>query len=186
VYIVRKALHLFMSSRMVEAEEVCLPGSDHKMYHSLGYSLIQALKSLATFEEDDLEHAIELCRNTSVITQLVRKTESGWLASANRLAKGAVSIAGLKAMTVVERHAELCHTECMTLKSVLGIIYAGDFVAFLKEALNMRQAYATYRNLGQPELVRWRFCLRPQLTNAASSGCSQVYRDGRRGCAVGV
>jgi len=50
---------------------------------------------------------------------------------------------------VIERHAELCYAECTLLKAVLGIIYAGDFVAFLKEALNMRQAYGTYRNLGQ-------------------------------------
>jgi len=83
------------------AQEVCLPGSDHKMYHSLGYSLIQALKSLATFEEEDLEHAIELCRNTSVITQLVRKTESGWIASASRLAKGSTSLSALKGMVSI-------------------------------------------------------------------------------------
>ena len=29
----------------------------------------------------------------------------------------------------------------------MGIIFSGDFLAFLKEALNLRSAYATYRSL---------------------------------------
>lgn len=72
------------------------------MYYSLGYSLIQALKSLATFEEDDLELAIELCRKTMVITQLVRKANHGWLESASRIAKGSTSLHSIKGMVSPE------------------------------------------------------------------------------------
>ena len=68
-------------------------------------------------------------------------------------------------MTVVQRHAELIWAECTLLKvrlhvdsscvggltdvarqAVLGIIYSGDFIAFLKEALNMRAATAVYKS----------------------------------------
>jgi hypothetical protein len=41
-------------------------------------------------------------------------------------------------MTKVQRHAELVYAECLLLKAIIGIIYSGDFLAFVKEALNMR------------------------------------------------
>lgn len=128
---------------------MCLTGADHKMYYSVGYSLIQALKSLATFEEEDLEGAIESCRQSAQLAHLARKRDHGWLESASRLAKGSTSLHSIKTMDIVQLHAELVYAECTLLKAVLGIIYAGDFVAFLKEALNMRAAHGTYRNLAK-------------------------------------
>lgn len=34
-------------------------------------------------------------------------------------------------------------------QAVVGIIYSGDFIAFLKEAINMRNAYAIFRTLAK-------------------------------------
>lgn len=50
-------------------------------------------------------------------------------------------------MTDVERHAELCYQESILMKAVLGILYAGDWFAFIKEALNLRSANIAYRNM---------------------------------------
>ncbi|BGP52632.1 hypothetical protein JCM8202v2_000188 [Rhodotorula sphaerocarpa] len=151
VKIVWEALSLFLSSRMKEAEEICLTGSDHRLYFAVGYALIQAIKSMATFEPNDLEDAIECCRNTISIAQLLRKHDYGLLARVGSIAKGSASVASVRSMTPVQRHAELVYAECTLLKAraVLSMAYAGDFVAFLKEALNMRSAYSTYRTLEQ-------------------------------------
>ncbi|GAA6038616.1 hypothetical protein JCM8097_009449 [Rhodosporidiobolus ruineniae] len=144
-----KAMHLFMSSRMIEAEEICLSGSDHRLYYSVGYALIQSIKSLATFEPEDLEAAIQCCRDSIHITQLLRKKDHGLFERVGSIAKGTTSVHSIKTMTLVQRHAELVYAECTLLKAVLGIIYSGDFLAFLKEALNMRNAYAIYRTLAK-------------------------------------
>ena len=40
----------------------------------------------------------------------------------------------IKGMTEVERHAELVYAESMYEKAVLGIVYSGDWLAFIKEA----------------------------------------------------
>lgn len=149
ITIVWEALHLFLSSRMKEAEEICLTGSDHRLYFAVGYSLIQAIKSMATFEPDDLEDAIRCCRNTLHIAQLLRKQDYGLLARVGSLAKGSASVASVRAMTPTQRHAELVYAECTLLKATLSMAYSGDIVAFLKEALNMRSAYSTYRTLAQ-------------------------------------
>ena len=71
-------------------------------------------------------------------------------------------------MTDVERHAELIYAETMFEKAIIGIVYSGDWLAFIKEAyvfllplslittcnnpllsINMRAAIAIYRQLGQ-------------------------------------
>jgi hypothetical protein len=39
-----------------------------------------------------------------------------------------------KSMTPTERHAELVYTESLFEKALLGIVYSGDWLAFVKEA----------------------------------------------------
>ncbi|GAA5901953.1 hypothetical protein JCM5296_006311 [Sporobolomyces johnsonii] len=149
ISVIWKAMHLFLSSRMIEAEDICVAACDHRLYYSVGYSLIQAIKSLATFEPEDLEAAIQCCKDSILITQLLRKRDHGLFERVGTFAKGSSSVNSIKSMTLVQRHAELVYAECTLLKAVLGIIYSGDFLAFLKEALNMRNAYAIYRTLAK-------------------------------------
>ncbi|GAA5981347.1 hypothetical protein JCM10908_004077 [Rhodotorula pacifica] len=149
IKIIWEALNLFLSSEMIEAEKICQTASDHRLYFSLGYALIQSIKSMATFEPDDLEDAIRCCRSTIHIAQLLRKQDYGILARVGSIAKGSASVASVRSMTPTQRHAELVYSECTLLKAVLSMAYAGDFIAFLKEALNMRAAYSTYRTLAQ-------------------------------------
>lgn len=87
------------------------------------------IKSLATFEPEDLEAAIQCCKDSIVITQLLRKKDHGLLESVGRIAKGSTSSASIRSMNLVQRHAELIFAECLMLKAVLGIIYSGDFIA---------------------------------------------------------
>lgn len=134
---------------MIEAEEICLSAADHRLYYSVGYSLIQCIKSLMTFEPEDLDAAIQCCKDSIMITQLLRKKDHGMMENVGRLAKGSTSVGSIKSMTLVQRHAELIYAECTLLKAVIGIIYSGDFIAFLKEALNMRNAYSIYRTLAK-------------------------------------
>lgn len=73
-----------------------------------------------------------------MITQHLRKKDNSMYENMGKLVKGSTSGSAIAKMTGVQRHAELVFAECLLLKAVLGIIYSGDFVAFLKEALNMR------------------------------------------------
>ncbi|GAA95974.1 uncharacterized protein L969DRAFT_90212 [Mixia osmundae IAM 14324] len=144
-----KAMHLFMNSRMIEAEDICLAAADHRLYFSVGYSLIQSMKALISFEPEDMEAAIQCCRDSLVITNLLRKKDSGIISGIGKLVRGSSSVSVIRSMTVVERHAELIFAECTLLKSILGIIYSGDFLAFLKEAMNLRNGTFIYKYLMQ-------------------------------------
>lgn len=44
------------------------------------------------------------------------------------------SVSFVKSMTDVERHAELTYAETLFEKALLGIVYSGDWLQFIKEA----------------------------------------------------
>ena len=44
------------------------------------------------------------------------------------------SVQWIKGMTDVERHAELVYAESLFEQALLGIVYSGDWLAFIKEA----------------------------------------------------
>lgn len=111
-------MHLFMSSRMIEAEDICLSACDHRLYYSVGFALIQSIKSLATFEPEDLEAAIQCCKDSILIAQLLRKKDHGLFENVGRLAKGSTSVSSIKSMNRVQRHAELVYSECTLLKVI--------------------------------------------------------------------
>lgn len=113
-----EAMHLFMNSRMIEAEDICLRAADHRLYFSVGYTLIQCIKSLMTFEPEDLEAAVQCCKDSLIITGLLRKKDHSIGDRIGSMAKGTTSVGGIRSMTVVQRHAELVYAECLLLKAV--------------------------------------------------------------------
>lgn len=149
IKVARGALHHFLNSRMIEAEEIIAEHANKRMYYALGYGLIATMKGFMTFESEDLAVAISYCKDSMHIAHLLRK-QSNTVANLGRFVRGCGHepsvIAG---MTLVQRHAELAYAESLLLKAVLSIVYSGDFFGFVAEALNMRNAYGIYRSLGK-------------------------------------
>ncbi|KAG5640665.1 hypothetical protein DXG03_007602 [Asterophora parasitica] len=139
---IRYALQLFLSSKMVESEEFCHKSDERKerLYFATGYGLIQCVKGLMSYADEDLLAALQHARHGNHIASLHRK-KAGFFNSL-------LGSASIKSMTSVERHAELVYAESLFEKALLGIVYSGDWLAFIKEALNMRTLIGIYRQLG--------------------------------------
>ncbi|KAH7920441.1 hypothetical protein BV22DRAFT_804226 [Leucogyrophana mollusca] len=148
------ALHEFLHSRMVESEEYCnkIDPPKQRLYFATGFGLIQCVKGLMSFEDKDLLDAIGHTRHGNTIASQHRKRQSSFT---TRLAGYIVpslstsSVEWIKEMTPVERHAELVFAESLFEKSLLGVVYSGDWLAFIKEVLNMRTTMNIYRQLGK-------------------------------------
>ncbi|KAK7453411.1 hypothetical protein VKT23_011676 [Stygiomarasmius scandens] len=146
------ALELFLSSKMVESEDYCNKNDEKKerLYFATGYGLIQCVKGLMSYEDEDLLAAIEHTKHGNSIATKHRKKAAS---ITSRLAGYVVSslntsgVGFIKSMTDVERHAELVYAESLFEKALLGILYSGDWLAFIKEALHMRTTISVYRNL---------------------------------------
>lgn len=154
------AVSLFLNSRMVDAENLLSTHRSDRLYYSLGYSLITSMKALMTFEPSDLSHAVELCKGTLELANRVKnKTYPGqrsltWSERLSSTVGGVVrgsslTVEAVSRMNAEQRHAELACAEGLLLKAVVGLIYAGDFLAFLREAFNMRTASSIYRTLAK-------------------------------------
>ncbi|KAN0103880.1 Protein of unknown function (DUF3808) domain containing protein [Russula decolorans] len=128
------ALDTFLKSQMVESEEYCHRNDPKKerLYFAAGFGLIQCVKALMSYEDDDLLSAMGHTKRGNTIANEHRK-----------------KAASLATMTDVERHAELVYAESLFEKALLGIVYSGDWLAFIKEALNVRSAIQVYRQLGK-------------------------------------
>ncbi|KAK7676982.1 hypothetical protein QCA50_020011, partial [Cerrena zonata] len=148
------ALHLFLASHMVESEDYChkCDPTAERMYFSTGIGLIQCVKSLMSFEDEDLLAALGHLKRGSAIAYQHRKRAASLPTRLVGLVVGSLNTSGvgwIKSMTPVERHAELVYAESLFERAVVGIAYSGDWLAFIKEALNMRTAFNIYRQLGK-------------------------------------
>ncbi|KAI0351117.1 hypothetical protein OH77DRAFT_1430135 [Trametes cingulata] len=148
------ALHLFLGSHMVESEEYCREYDPkmERLYFATGFGLIQCVKGLMSFEDEDLVDAIAQVKHGNTIAGQHRKRAASLPTRLAGLVVGSLNTSGvgfIKSMTAVERHAELVYAESLFEKALLGIVYSGDWLAFIKEALNMRTTINIYRQLGK-------------------------------------
>jgi hypothetical protein len=100
---VRKAMDLFLSSHIPEAQEILEGKRRETMYHSIGYSFILFLKSMMTFQQSDIECAIDSLKETIQITDSLRQKGSSWLGNITSWVKG--STIDIKSMSRLHRHA---------------------------------------------------------------------------------
>jgi Protein of unknown function (DUF3808) len=145
-------LSLFLSSHMLETEswiEVNNPNRD-MLYFSSGSALIQTIKALMSYEDEDLLGAINTAKHAVNIAQQHRKKANGIYGKLSSYITGHTqSQSGLKSLTPVELHAELVFAEMTFEKALLGVVYSGDWFSFAREALAMRTSISTYRSLGK-------------------------------------
>ena len=141
---VHKGLELFLNSQMREAEALCSNGAENRLYPSLGMTLLNFVKSLMTFEPSDMQIAMKSCTHTIAIAKFLRKTP-GKLRKFVPTSKKF----DIQKMSVLERHAELVYAETLLFRALLGVIYSGDTIGIVRQALNLRTSFTVLRNMLQ-------------------------------------
>ena len=75
------------------------------------------------------------------IAKVLRKRPAGLSRLVN------TRIPPLSAMTLLQRHAELVYGQSVLCKALLGIVYAGDSVAVIRQTVYLRAAYQTFSQM---------------------------------------
>ncbi|KAL1925592.1 uncharacterized protein VTP21DRAFT_475 [Calcarisporiella thermophila] len=143
---VRRALDLFLDSRMNDAESLLLKGYGTSLYFTLGYGVLSCFRALLTFHQDDLDTAMKAFNNTINLANSMRKKDSIF-GSVTSLVRGGPSIRHLKSMTPRQRHAELVFAESHMFMAILCVIRDEGIWGLLREGFYVRQSYSTYRSL---------------------------------------
>ena len=151
--VIMHALHLFLNSRMVEANNIVEVHADKRIYYALAYALLATIKAFMTFEHQDLGTALEYCKDTLHIASLLRKQTSTISSIGSFLRGTGPSVSSIASMSLVQRHAELIYAECTLLKAILAIAHSGEIFGLLSEALHLRHAYGMYRSFAR--YVEW-------------------------------
>jgi hypothetical protein len=132
----KEVIHLFLTSRMKEAEALCREADPNgvRMYIGNASAVIQAIKAMMTFDADDLKAALEISKTTSTLSNSLRKPAGSLTGRLAGFVRDRSGINHIKSMTIVEKHAELVYAETLLIKAVLGIVAGGDWVGLIKEA----------------------------------------------------
>lgn len=87
-----------------------------------------------TFDAGDLAAALEICKATSTTASALRKPSGSLVSRLGGLVRPSQVLANIKAMTVLEKHAELVYAETSLMKAMLAIISGGDWMGLIREA----------------------------------------------------
>lgn len=147
-------LDLFLASQMVESEEYCskndpnryvychvslytvLMSSRERIYFCMGYGLIQCIKAVMSYDDDDIVAAMGHAKHATTVASKYRKVSSFTSKLAGYVVPSlhTTGVSLVQSMTPVERHAELVYAESLLERCTLAVIYSGDWLAFVKEA----------------------------------------------------
>lgn len=87
-----------------------------------------------TFDSNDLHNALDICKATSVTATALRKPSDSIVSRLGGLVRSGAGVQRIKAMTPLERHAELTFAETSLMKAMLAIVAGGDWLGLVREA----------------------------------------------------
>ncbi|CAE6399149.1 unnamed protein product [Rhizoctonia solani] len=145
----RMIMDLFLNNRMNEAEEACRaeskPSSHPRLYVQTASALMQSMTALMSFEDGDIAGAQATVQQTLNLADQGRLTLT-WTSRISSFPFDA-AIANTRRMTIEQLHSELIYAESLLQKAIMGFVSSGDWMSFLREALNIRSVVAIYRTL---------------------------------------
>jgi len=141
---VEKCLLLFINSQFNEAEALLKTKYRSSMYFTLGYATISYLKALMTFEPAEIVKANDAIKSTIELAVMYRK-ESSLVGTVFGFVKSKTPT--YRAMSKLQKHADLVYAEAYLLKAVLSALTDTNFVAFIREGLNIRASYSSYKSM---------------------------------------
>lgn len=110
------------------------------MYHALGHSVFAFLEAILTFENEHIVEAVKALKHSLVVCNRYRKKNT----IGESLGKIVKKI-NYEQYTEVEAHAELCHAECLLLKSILTFMEDETLSSFIKAGIKIRSCFNSYK-----------------------------------------
>lgn len=133
------ALNLVLNNKFSQALDLLKPWWKHSMYHALGYSSILVMQATMTFEQKDIQTAIETIKQALQTCHRFRKRNSVVGSLSGLISKNSN-------LQEEEMHAELCYAECLLQKATLTFIQDENMISFIKGGIKIRTSYQIYKD----------------------------------------
>uniref|UniRef100_A0A3B3TNU9 Tetratricopeptide repeat protein 39B n=1 Tax=Poecilia latipinna TaxID=48699 RepID=A0A3B3TNU9_9TELE len=132
------ALNLVLNNRFSQALDLLKPWK-HSMYHALGYSSILVMQATMTFDQKDIQTAMETIKQALQTCHRFRKRNSVVVSLSSLISKQS-------SLQEEEMHAELCYAECLLQKATLTFIQDENMISFIKGGIKIRTSYQIYKD----------------------------------------
>ncbi|XP_007568150.1 tetratricopeptide repeat protein 39B isoform X1 [Poecilia formosa] len=133
------ALNLVLNNRFSQALDLLKPWWKHSMYHALGYSSILVMQATMTFDQKDIQTAMETIKQALQTCHRFRKRNSVVVSLSSLISKQS-------SLQEEEMHAELCYAECLLQKATLTFIQDENMISFIKGGIKIRTSYQIYKD----------------------------------------
>lgn len=138
------AINYFFNNQFIEAKNLMTPHAGTSIYHSLGHAVFQFLEAILTFDPQHISNASKTLKQSLHVCNRFRKK--------NTLGESLGKIVkrnNYDQFTEMEAHAELCHAECLLLKSMLTFMEDETLSSFIKAGIKIRSCFNSYKECNQ-------------------------------------
>ncbi|XP_019874589.1 tetratricopeptide repeat protein 39B isoform X2 [Aethina tumida] len=138
------AVNYFFNNDFDKAKNLLSPYSSVSIYHSLGSSVFLFLEAILTFEQNSIIEASKALKQSLIVCNRFRKKNTIGESLGKMVKKN-----NFDQFTELEAHAELCHAECLLLKSMLTFMEDETLSSFIKAGIKIRSCYNSYKDCQQ-------------------------------------
>ncbi|XP_019765054.1 tetratricopeptide repeat protein 39B isoform X2 [Dendroctonus ponderosae] len=140
----KQAIFYFFNNQFTEAKQLMSPYATVSVYHALGHAIFLFLEAILTVEPAAIRSASKALKDALVVCNRFRKKNTigesiGKMVKKNRYEQ----------YTEMEAHAELCHAECLLLKSMLTFMEDETLSSFIKAGIKIRSCFNSYKECQQ-------------------------------------
>lgn len=140
----QQAINYFFNNKFTEAKNLMKPWAHASMYHALGHAVFTFLEAMLTFEHSQIMAAGEALKKSLAVCNRYRKKNT----IGESIGK-IVKKPNFEQYTEMEAHAELCHAECLLLKSMLTFMEDETLSSFIKAGFKIRSCFNSYKDCQQ-------------------------------------
>ncbi|CAF1075490.1 unnamed protein product [Rotaria sp. Silwood1] len=130
---------LFFENHLNEALKRTKAEENRSFYHGLSHSVISYLHAAMTFNQNDIETAIQALRHTSNMTKTYEPYRP-WIP---------FSLSAKPVMTEYELHAKLVYAEVLLIRALLTFIQDQSLFSFISGALKIKECHNIFLKLAK-------------------------------------
>jgi tetratricopeptide (TPR) repeat protein len=138
---------MFLNSQVTKSEQAMQIKYGKTLIHTHGTAVLAVLKAVMTFDQSDIDFAMETLRSVVDTSSALRKEQSMMSSFSGMIFRGGTKgkYGHLKTMSRLQKHAEVTYAESYLLKALLSLLTEGNMVTFMKEGLAIRQSYQIFK-----------------------------------------
>jgi tetratricopeptide (TPR) repeat protein len=140
----QRAINYFFNNQFIEAKNLMTPYATTSIYHSLGHSVFLFLEAILTFEHKSIVNASAALKHALRVCNKQRKKNTIGESLGKMVRRN-----NFDQYSEDEAHAELCHAECLLLKSMLTFMEDETLSSFIKAGIKIRSCYNSYKDCQQ-------------------------------------